>query len=275
MTPADADTAQPSHRRRIAVVLAAGKGTRMESDLPKVLHEAGGRPMLFSVLDSARQAGCERSVVIVGHQAERVRQRVREAGFDDVEFALQEPQNGTGHALAQARDAVEGILNGAPGLLVVLSGDVPLVTPQTLRALAEAADGPGAWGSMAVADLEDPGSLGRVIPAAGGFPAGSPSLERIVEAADASADELAVTLINAGLYALPAPEIWSYLDRLEAGNAQGELYLTDALGDAAADRRRLVLHTLADPAEATGVNTREELDRAHRLLVERQTTREE
>lgn len=272
MSPATAPTdgAEPS-RRRLAVVLAAGKGTRMEGDRPKVLHEAAGRPMLFAVLDAARGAGCERPVVIVGHQAERVKDAVRQAGFGDASFALQEPQNGTGHALAQAEGAVREILGDAPGLLVVLSGDVPLVTPETLDALMAAASAPGAWGSMAVADLADPGSLGRVIPAEGSA-AGSRRLERldrIVEAADASPEELEGTLINAGLYVLPTPEIWPYLDRLEAGNAQGELYLTDALGDAARDGCAVVLHTLQDPAEATGVNTREELDRAHRLLARR------
>jgi bifunctional N-acetylglucosamine-1-phosphate-uridyltransferase/glucosamine-1-phosphate-acetyltransferase GlmU-like protein len=255
------------------VVLAAGKGTRMGGDLPKVLHEAGGQPMLFSVLDAARHSGCDRSVAIVGHQAELVKDAVRDAGFDDVTFALQEPQNGTGHALAQAREAVAERTGGAPGLLLVLSGDVPLVTSDTLDALVRSAEAPGVWGSMAVADLDDPGSLGRVIPRADSGRSGKPpSLERIVEAADASPDELAVTLINAGLYVLPTPEIWPYLDRLDAGNAQGELYLTDALGDAVRDGERVALHTLADPAEATGVNTREELAEAHRLLVERRPT---
>ncbi|MCB1055561.1 MAG: bifunctional UDP-N-acetylglucosamine diphosphorylase/glucosamine-1-phosphate N-acetyltransferase GlmU [Acidobacteria bacterium] len=238
-------------RPRIAVVLAAGRGTRMRSELPKVLHPVAGRPMISWVLDAARAAGCRRIVVIVGHGAERLRAAV---AAPDVVFVTQEPQLGTGHALAQAAPAIEGAAQ-----LLVLSGDVPLVSPRTLEKLVA----PSAWGALAVAELDRPERLGRVLAAAHG------GLERIVEAADASPEELEVRTVNAGLYALPAPEIFSYLDRLDDHNAQGELYLTDAVGAAAADGERLELVPLDDPSEAWGVNTRRQLGEVHRRLLER------
>ena len=254
----------------IAVVLAAGKGTRMRSDRPKVLHEAAGRPLLAWVLDAARSAGCRRLAVVVGHQAERV-QKVF-AGDDDVEWVLQERQLGTGHALAQVETQVEAHVEGPAGsgtgtipedaLLLVLNGDVPLVAPKTLRRLVEAAR--SHWGALAVAELDEPGRLGRVVPRRDA----PDRLERIVEAADASDEELAIRTVNAGLYALPT-EIFSYLAGLDPDNAQGEIYLTDALVAAASDGRAVHLLRLDDPAEALGVNTRDELVRVDEILRSR------
>ena len=267
------------------MVLAAGKGTRMRSDLPKVLHRAGGRPLLDWVLDAARAAGCPRLLVVVGHGAERVREEVDGRG---VEWVLQAEQRGTGHALAQA----EAYLAGQPATLLVLSGDVPLVSAGTLADLAArversgeisqanaagrggaanaTVEGPGdgvpshpAWGAMAVADLDEPGSLGRVLENPDG------TLAAIVEAREASPEVLAVRRVNAGLYALPAPEIFDYLRGLSANNSQGELYLTDALTNAAAAGERIELVPLADPAEGLGVNDRAELAAIHRKLVDR------
>lgn len=243
-----------------AVVLAAGKGTRMGSDLPKVLHEAAGRPLLAWVLDAARAAGCARLVVVIGHQAERVREAI--PASPGLAWVLQERQLGTGHAVAETEAELAGeIARG--DLLLVLSGDVPMVTPETLRALAAAAR--EGWGAMAVAELAAPGSLGRVIPRRDGS-GGQGLLDRIVEAADATEDELALRTVNTGLYAVPAADIFPYLAALDSDNAQGELYLTDALAAAARDGRDIRLVTLADPAEAIGVNTPEELERVRGLL---------
>jgi len=221
-----------------------------------VVHEAAGRPLLAWVLDSARAAGCERIVVVVGHGAEEVQRRV---DAPDLRFVLQEQQLGTGHALAQAAPEVPGAAT-----LLVLSGDVPLVRPQTLRALVEAAEAPEAAGAMAVADLDAPGSLGRVLARADGG-----TLDRIVEAADATPDELAVRTVNAGLYALPAPEVFAALAGLDDRNAQGELYLTDAVSALSQRGKGVALVRLADPAEALGVNDRDELARVHRILMDR------
>ena len=238
---------------RIAAVLAAGQGKRMHSALPKVLHPVGGRPMLERVIEAARRGGCEKILVIVGHGAEEVRQAVT---GDDVVWVEQRQQLGTGHALAQVEPHVA---DGA--LLLVLSGDVPLVSAATLDRLAAAAE--DCWGVTAVAELEDPGSLGRVISGPSG------DFERIVEVADASPEELAVQWVNAGLYALPAPGIFDYLRRLDTDNAQGELYLTTALGDAAAAGEKIKPLVLEDPEEAFGINDRADLVRVHRALIDR------
>jgi bifunctional UDP-N-acetylglucosamine pyrophosphorylase/glucosamine-1-phosphate N-acetyltransferase len=243
----------PGASTRLAVVLAAGKGTRMRSARPKVLHEAAGRPLLARVLDAARAVRCAPIGVVVGHGADSVR-----AAFpqDDLVWIEQPEQRGTGDALARAA----GLL-AEPALVLVLSGDVPLVTAATLERLARAAA--RGWGAMAVAELEVPGALGRVLSRDG------TTLEAIVEARDAPAEVLAVRRVNAGLYALPAPEILRFLGGLSAANAQGELYLTDAVTAAAREGRRVELVTLDDPDEALGVNDRVELAHAHRLLLDR------
>ncbi len=244
-----------SGRPRVAVLLAAGKGTRMRSSLPKVLHRAAGRPLLQWAIDAARAAGCERILVVVGHGAEQVREEVT---GDDLGWVLQAEQRGTGHALAQAEAEIPG-----EALVLVLSGDVPLVTPATLERLAQAAEAAEAgWGAMAVADFDQPGSLGRVIGEGG-------KLRRIVEAADATPEQLAIRSINAGIYALPAPDVFDDLRRITTDNAQGELYLTDAVTLAAAEGRPVALVTLPDPAEALGVNNRVELALVHRRLIDR------
>jgi len=218
----------------------------MRSTLPKVLHVAAGRPLLAWVVAAARAVPCDRIVIVHGHGAEQVRRAFADA--TDLEWVLQADQRGTGHALAQVETLVAGAAN-----LLVWSGDVPLLRPATARLLlAEAAR---AWGALAVAELDEPGSLGRVIAGSDG------SLARVVEARDATPEELRLRTINAGLYVLPAPEVFGYLRRVRPHHAQGEIYLPDALNLAAADGRRVRCVRLEDPAEAWGVNTPEELAR--------------
>ncbi len=240
----------------IAVVLAAGKGTRMRSDRAKVLHEAAGRPLLGWVLDAAGKAGCDRCAVVVGHQADAVRAAFVEGGGESgILWVEQAEQLGTGHALQQAVAAIEG-----PARLLILSGDVPAIRAATLEALLERA---GAGWAVTVADVAEPGGLGRVKRGAGG------KLLGIVEARDASEEELALSTINAGVYVAPKDEIAAYLDGLVTANAQGELYLTDAFSSAAADGVPVALFDLADESEAWGVNDRADLARAHRILSNR------
>ena len=254
MTPA---AAPADSLRRVAVVLAAGKGTRMRSERPKVLHEAGGRPLLAWVLDAARQAGCAPIAVVVGHRADEIRRAF--AADADLVWIEQKEQRGTGHALAQAAATVDGA-----ALLLVLSGDVPLLRAETVVRLAEEAESPGGcWGAMAVATVAHPGALGRV------ERDGEGRLARIVEAKDANPRELALSTVNSGLYALRAPEIFDELARLSPDNAQGELYLTDAVTRCAHSGRPVALVEPTDAEEASGVNDRVELARVHRLLVER------
>jgi bifunctional UDP-N-acetylglucosamine pyrophosphorylase/glucosamine-1-phosphate N-acetyltransferase len=242
-------------KRRVAVVLAAGKGTRMRSALPKVLHPAAGRPLVSWVLDAARGAGCDRIVVVVGHGAEAVREAV---AAPDVDTVLQAEQRGTGDALMQAAPR---FADGRPATLLVLSGDVPLVRPATLVALAEAAEAAGTWGALAVAELDAPGNLGRVVIGGDG------DFERIVEARDATPEELEILTANAGLYAFPAPQVFAVLGRVGRDNAQGEIYLTDAPGLAVADGQRVAVVRLEDEREGWGVNTPDELARVGRALA--------
>lgn len=237
---------------RIAVILAAGKGTRMRSNRPKPMHEVAGKPMLQWVVDAARHAGCGRVLVVVGYQADVVKEAFADG---DVEWVLQEEQLGTGHALAQAEAQIQ-----EDATLLVLNGDVPGLRTETLERLAAAAE--AGWGALAVADVDPPGALGRVL-------AQGDRLERIVEAADASPEQLSVTLVNSGLYAVRAPQVFDDLRRLDTDNAQGELYLTDAMGIAVQDGRPVELVRLEDREEALGINDRRELARLHRILIDR------
>lgn len=243
-----------AEERPTAVILAAGKGTRMRSSRPKVLHEAAGRPLLAWVIDAALAAGCGRILVVVGHAHEQIRAAF--ADRTDIEWVMQDEQRGTGHALAAARGRLEGV----EGRLLVLSGDVPLVTPRTLDRLLDATR--ETWGALATATFDDPGRLGRIV-------ADGDRLARIVEHADADEDTRSIRTVNAGIYALRTPEIFTDLDALDTDNAQGELYLTDAVGAAAADGRGVALVDLESPSEALGVNDRRDLSKVHRALVDR------
>lgn len=232
------------------MILAAGRGTRMASPKPKVLHDAAGKTLLEWVLETARGAGCERVIVVVGYGASEIRERMAGA---NLEFALQSEQLGTGHALAQ----VEPLIEGAAQLLV-LSGDAPLLRAQTARRLLAAAE--LSWGAMAVATLAEPGSLGRVIRG------DCSELVRCVEVADASSDELMVKTVNAGFYVLPAPSVFARLGRVGSANKQGEVYLPDALNLAVMEDERVACVEVEDPREAWGVNDRGELARVEEVL---------
>lgn len=239
---------------RIAVVLAAGRGTRMRSRRPKVLHPAAGRPLLGWPLEVARRAGCSRILVVASPETLPALSAAFPAA--DLEWVLQDPPRGTGDALAKALAAFE-----RPATVLVLSGDAPLVEVATAERLLDAAE--RGFGALAVAQLEQPGSLGRVFADSGG------ALERIVEAADASPAELEQRVVNAGFYAVPALAVRPFLAALESRNAQGELYLTDAIVAAARAGKPIAVVELARPEEALGVNSRADLARVHRALLDR------
>jgi bifunctional UDP-N-acetylglucosamine pyrophosphorylase/glucosamine-1-phosphate N-acetyltransferase len=198
-----------------AVVLAAGQGTRMKSSLPKVLHPLAGRPMISWVLDALAAAGAERTVVVVGHGADAVRDILP----DGVEVAVQEEQLGTGHA-AQVGLAA---LDPACDVVVVACGDTPLLGGALLRELVDAHASGRRDVTMVTATLPDAGSYGRVVRAADG------TIARVVEARDASPEELAIGEFNAGLYAFGRAALEAALAGLGSANAQGEIYLTDAV----------------------------------------------
>lgn len=240
----------------VAIVLAAGAGKRMNSGLAKVLHPALGRPMLDHVLDAVAQAGVGRSIVIIGHQAEAVRRAVAGRG---VEFAVQAEQLGTGHAVQQA----EPLLAGVPGTALVLCGDTPLLTPETLRDLLATHAQAGAAATVLSALVDDPTGYGRIVRDPRG------AVRRIVEHKDATEAERQVREINSGLFAFSIRDLFAALRQVRADNAQGEYYLTDTLEILLGMGRRIAAHVCKDAREVQGVNTPEQLRAAESVLEER------
>lgn len=230
------------------VILAAGLGKRMRSQRPKVLHALAGRPLLAHVIAAARDLSAQRIVVVYGHGGEQVRAAV--AG-DDLAFALQSPQLGTGHAVQQALPQ----LTPAP-VTLVLYGDVPLIRAETLQRLV-AAGGNGV--AVLTAELEDPTGYGRIVRGGDGAVCG------IVEEKDATADERQVREINTGLMALPTARLQGWLARLTNDNAQGEYYLTDLVKLALADGVAVGTVAVSDTWETLGVNSRVQLAELERI----------
>lgn len=235
-----------------AVILAAGKGTRMKSDRPKVLHPLLGRPMVWHVLQSVRAAGAQRIIVVVGHQADLVQEALADAG---VEFVLQQPQMGTGHAVMQA----EPLLRREEGTVLVTYGDTPLLTPETLRNLVEYHTRQGAAATVLSAHLDDPTGYGRIVRNPKG------AFQAIVEEKDAGPSQRAIREINTGTYCFQAPDLLQALAQLRPDNAQSEYYLTDTLGILARERTVLAA-PIAQGAEWQGINSRAELARAEAAL---------
>jgi bifunctional UDP-N-acetylglucosamine pyrophosphorylase/glucosamine-1-phosphate N-acetyltransferase len=242
------------------VVLAAGQGTRMKSSLPKVLHLVAGRPMVEHVLTTARTLSPASITLIVGHRAEVVRSRLADDG--SLLFAVQEPQLGTAHALQQA----EAALSGRSGTVILLSGDVPLLTAATLRRLAETHHAARAAATVVTAVVERPDGYGRIVRSHG-------RITKIVEDRDASPTERQIREINGGIYAFDLAPLFEALRGIAAHNAQGELYLTDLV--AIYRRRALPVETLVidSPQEIRGVNSQTELADVSRIV--RQSKNEE
>lgn len=207
-------------RSLAAIILAAGKGTRMNSDLPKVVHKVADQPMVCWVVEACREVGASPIVLVVGHGAETVKQVF--AGDDgDLGFALQEPQLGTGHAVKQARAIFEGAMDNLD--VLVLCGDGPLIRAETLRTLLESHRRTGAGATLATSVIPDATGYGRIVRD------GSGRFVRIVEHNDASETERAIREVNPSYYCFRAKPLFDMLDRVRNDNAKGEYYLTDVL----------------------------------------------
>jgi bifunctional UDP-N-acetylglucosamine pyrophosphorylase / glucosamine-1-phosphate N-acetyltransferase len=243
-----------------AIVLAAGKGTRMNSALPKVLHGAAGRPLLEYVLDSCRDLNA-RMVVVVGHQADAVRTAM--AGATDLSFVTQEPQLGTGHATQIAMENLKATVEES---VLVLAGDVPLLRAETLRDLCALREKAGAGAALVSFRTATPGSYGRIVRDASG------RVTRIVEARDATAAERAINEVNASLYVFAGDRLRETIRQLRSDNAQGEFYLTDVIGLLVAAGDRVEALVIDDPHEATGVNTVAELAAVEKEIYARRAT---
>jgi bifunctional UDP-N-acetylglucosamine pyrophosphorylase/glucosamine-1-phosphate N-acetyltransferase len=228
------------------VILAAGKGTRMKSALPKVLHRAGDRSLVDHVLRTAASVSPASIVVVVGHQADQVKESLRNRL--GLSFAVQDPQLGTGHALLQA----EPLLRDATGTLVLLSGDVPLLRADTLASLLRRHEKRQAAATILTAVVPSPDGYGRILREGG-------QIEAIVEHKDASPAEREIREINSGIYAFDIPPLFPALREIGSSNAQGEYYLPDLVR--IYRRRGLTVETVRvdDPREILGVNSRREL----------------
>lgn len=238
------------------VVLAAGKGTRMKSELPKVLHEMCGRPLVAFAVDRALDLGATRVTVVVGHGAAQVEARLTDLfPAQQLAFAVQSPQLGTGHAVMSAK--TQGGLG--EGDVLILSGDVPLLGHDTLERLLKARRESGAAVALVSTVPPTPTGYGRVIRNA------SSGVERIVEEKDASADERSVREVNAGVYCVDAAFLSSALDQLTPQNAQGEYYLTDIVA-LAREADRQVVAVEAGFVETSGINDRAQLADAESAL---------
>jgi bifunctional UDP-N-acetylglucosamine pyrophosphorylase/glucosamine-1-phosphate N-acetyltransferase len=228
------------------VILAAGKGTRMKSADPKVLHPAGGLQLIEHVLRAADTLQPATTVVVVGHMADRVEQAVRKRL--GLRFALQQPQLGTGHALLQA----EPHLAGKSGTVVLLSGDVPLLRPATLQALIATHEARGAAATVLTARVAGPHEYGRIVRENGAIAA-------IVEHKDATPEQRRIDEINSGIYAFALAPLFAALKSIGAANAQGEYYLPDLVGIYRGQGLTVETVLLDDSREILGVNSRREL----------------
>ena len=240
-----------------SLILAAGMGTRMKSARSKVLHEVCGLPILSWVLEACRAAGSTEQIVVVGAMRDQIQAAYADA--DDVAWVVQDPQQGTGHAVMAAVDA----LSGFEGALVVLMGDAPLVRPETIRTLLDTHRTEKAAVTLMTAILEDPKWFGRIVRDAGG------ALQGIVEARDATADEAAIREVNPAYYCFDWPALSNVLPQITNDNAKGEYYLTDAVGLLIRAGKKAVAVPAVEPSECEAVNSRADLARVTGLARER------
>ena len=228
------------------VILAAGKGTRMESDLPKVLHEVGGKPMVSHVIQRAVELGAEKIISIIGYQHELVKETL---ATEPTEFVLQLEQLGTGHAVLQCKTQ----LSKFDGDVLVLSGDVPLISFQTLKSLLQTHQTSNTKATLLSAIVEDASGYGRVIRNKNN------NLDRIVEHKDANDAELRVNEMNAGIYVFDSKTLFELLPQVGNNNAQGEYYLPDVLSLILERGGKVAIEKTNYITEIQGVNTIQQL----------------
>jgi bifunctional UDP-N-acetylglucosamine pyrophosphorylase / glucosamine-1-phosphate N-acetyltransferase len=261
-------TETPPQSQLDVLILAAGLGTRMKSDKAKVLHRLGGRPLVAHVCRTAATLDPHRICVVVGHQAEQVEDAVRQELNDDrIFFALQKEQLGTGHAVLSARGALDG---NETSTLLVLSGDVPMIRPDTLVRLVNqhrSHRGRGASCTILTVKVDDPAGYGRIVRDETG------RFEKIVEQKDASEDERKIKEINSGIYCFDSKLLFSALTDVRNDNKQGEYYLTDVPRILREAGESISLFPHNDFREVFGINNREELAEMEKVLRRRVNSR--
>jgi len=233
---------------RSAIVLAAGKGKRMKSDMPKVLHRIHGRPMICQVMDTLESLELDRTIVVIGFQGELVQ---RELVGRDVEFVWQRQQLGTGHAVIMTRD----ILGDFAGTTLIALGDMPFVSVESFQRLFETHERTGAAATCLSAILADPSGYGRIVRAPG-----SDLLAEIVEHRDATPEILTIKEINTGTFCFDNRRMFAALDQVDTQNTQREYYLTDTIRILHGRGLKVAVVTTRDPDEGLGVNSLDQLD---------------
>jgi bifunctional UDP-N-acetylglucosamine pyrophosphorylase/glucosamine-1-phosphate N-acetyltransferase len=234
-----------------AIILAGGKGKRMQSDLPKVLHELHGKSMIQHAIDNVRRAGINDIIVVVGYR----RDLVKEALGDQVQYAVQEEQLGTGHAVQQALP----LLAGTTGSVVICYGDMPLLSPSTIRMLVDTQTQPGVAGAILTIVLDNPPDFGRIVRDKNG------RVTKIVEVKDCTPDQLKIKEVNVGVYCLDAEVLQWALPRLTNNNTQQEFYLTDVVEILADAGHRVETVRTENLEETLGINDRMHLEFAESL----------
>lgn len=237
------------------VILAAGKGTRLKSSLAKVLHRAGGRPLVEHVVKACAPLKARKTVVVVGHQAEQVTAIIEPL---DAEMVLQQPQHGTGHAMQVSRRAL-----GGAKLALVLPGDAPLIRTETLRAMLVAHRAGSAAATILSAVVSDPSGYGRILRKS------ETTVQAIVEESQLTEEQRELNEINSSIYCFTLEKLWPALAQVKPNNKHRELYLTDAVGVLAARNETVLAQVAADPREALGCNTRADLAEVDRIFRER------
>jgi bifunctional UDP-N-acetylglucosamine pyrophosphorylase/glucosamine-1-phosphate N-acetyltransferase len=243
----------------VAVILAAGKGKRMKSDLPKVLHKLGGKPMVEYVIDTARELGVQRIILVVGHKGNQTEESLQ---HHQVEFVVQEEQLGTGHAVLQTKE----LLSNFDGDVLILCGDVPLLRADTLKKLIEEHRKKKIVATVLTAILDDPCHYGRIIRDEQGM------VKEIVEAKDADADQKNVKEINTGIFCFDREALFSVLDKITNDNKQEEYYLTDVVKLLREKNLKVWALVTPDPMETLGINSPEELKKMEKILLKRQSS---
>ena len=238
-----------------SVILAAGMGTRMKSKMPKVLHKVCGKPLSKWVIDASEAAGADKVCAVVGHKAETV----KEVLGDVCEFALQAEQKGTGHAVMQAID----VIKNSKGEVVILNGDTPLITAETINKAIEYHKNNGNQATVITAILDDATGYGRIVRDNDG------SVLKIVEQKDASKEEKKINEVNSGMYVFDAQSPVYALDKITPNNAQGEYYLTDTLEILLSAGKKIGGYAISDNDEIRGINDRVQLNEAEKIMQKR------
>ncbi|MEK7774958.1 MAG: NTP transferase domain-containing protein [Candidatus Zixiibacteriota bacterium] len=241
---------------KAAIILAAGKGKRMNSDLPKVLHEINGRPILGILLDTLVPIGFERICVVIGHEGEMVQKRLK--GYP-ITFAWQREQHGTGHAVMMTREQMADF----DGTTLVLLGDVPLLSRRSIELLLSVHEKTSAVATCLTTFLEDPTGYGRIVRGSGA------SLQEIVEHKDASDEIRKIREINSGTFCFDNQSLFGVLDKLENNNVQSEYYLTDTVKIFHDNGLRVSVAVTDDPDEVRGINSVEQLDQLATIFADR------